>query len=143
MLRNADQDTLTVHQIAAHLNTRVGNVTRELNLGAAGQVGRLRGERVRGPGLRGRGGQWRVDRTAYLDWLGVPAEDRSHLDVYGLPRLMSIENVAAFAEVGLTEVAALLERIPHLTFGRRRYLTHHQLERLSVLLTEDCRDSPR
>lgn len=143
MLQNADQGTLTVHQIAAHLGTRVGNVTRELNLAESGEQGRLTGKRVKGPGLRGRGGQWRVERTAYLDWLGIPAEDRDHLDGYGLPQLFPVETAAAWAGVQLPQVARLMSRLPHVTFGRRRYLTHHQLERLSVLLAEDCREKTR
>lgn len=143
MLQNADQGTLTVHQIAAHLDTRVGNITRELNLAEAGETRRLPGKRIKGPGLRGRGGQWRVDRDVYLDWLGIPEEDRAHLDGFGLPQLFPVENAAVLAGVPLRQVAGLMSRLPHVTFGRRRYLTHHQLQRLSVLLAEDCREKSR
>lgn len=141
MLTNADPGTLTVHQIAAHLDARVGNVTRELNLAAAGQPGRLCGVKVSGPGIRGRSGQWRVRRDDYLQWLGIPDEDRDHLDGFGLPQLMPLENVAAFLAVPPSRVGALMSRLPHVTFGRRRYLTHHQLQRLRVLLNES--DKPR
>lgn len=142
MLQNADRGTLTVHQVAAHLGTSPGNITRELNLGAAGQPGRLTGKKVAGPGIRGRGGQWRIDDQVYLDWLGIPEPDRTHLDAYGLPWLIDVEQVGK-ATGNPAEVARLLVRLPHVTFGRRRYLTHHQLERLKVLLAEDCRDKPR
>lgn len=142
MLQNADPGTLTVHQVAEHLDTNPGNITRELNLAAAGQPGRLAGKKVGGPGIRGRGGQWRIDRDVYLDWLGVPEEDRGHLDDFGLPRLVRVEEPWR-ADGKTREAIRLLARLPHVTFGRRRYLTHHQLERLKVLLAEDCRDKPR
>lgn len=142
MLQNVDQGTLTVHQIAEHLTTRPGNVTYELNLGRDGAPGRLRGRKVRGPGIRGRNGQWRVDRDVYLDWLGIPEEDREHLDDAGLPKLVAAELIGdATGTPG--RVRILLRNTPHITFGQRRYLTHHQFERLRVLLTEDCREKSR
>ncbi len=145
MLQNADTETLSVRQIAAHLRTKPWNITNELALGATGAAGRLRGEKKTGPGSRGAGGQWRVPRQAYLDWLGVPEEDRAVLGADGLPVLL--DEAAAGQLVGMptSELRRTLLRLnaAHLMVGWRRYLTHHQMERLRVLLAEDCRDKTR
>jgi hypothetical protein len=146
VLQNADQGALTVLQIAAHLRTREGNITRELNLGKAGQPGRLRGRHIKGPGIRGRGGQWRIDRTAYLDWLGIPDDDRKILGPDGLPRLYTEREAAAALDLPINAVriaTVINRRVPHIAAGRQRFLTHHQLERLRVLLIEDCREKTR
>jgi hypothetical protein len=146
VLKNADQGTLTVHQIARHLGTRPDNITYELNLGKGGQPGRLRGEKVTGPGVRGRAGQWRIDRSVYLDWLGVPPEDREFLGVDGLPRLYTEREVATELNLPINAVriaVVINRRVPYIAAGRHRYLTHHQLERLRVLLAEDCREKSR
>lgn len=146
MLINAEQDTLCVRQIAGHLQTRPWNITNELSLGAQGYAGRLRGTKTTGPGRRGAGGQWSVDRTVYLNWLGVPAEDREHLGADGLPVLYTEEDAAK--ELGLraeellppeAQVRRALLRLPltHVTVGWRRYLTHSQLERLRALLAQE------
>jgi hypothetical protein len=145
VLHNADQSALDVRQIARHLGTRAWNITRELQLAAKGEPGRLQGTKVTGPGTRGRGGQWRVDRTAYLDWLGVPEQDRKAVGDDGLPLLY--DEPAAAAELNLTSTAlrrALLRlSVSHVMVGWRRYVTHNQLQRLRVALDEDCRDRPR
>ncbi len=146
MLQNADQGTLSVAQIAAHLDTRPGNITRELTLGEAGHAGRLVGKKVTGPGIRGRAGQWRIDRTVYLNWLGVPAEDRGFLGADGLPRLYTEREAATELDlpVNAVRIAVVVNRrVPYIATGRHRYLTHHQLERLRVLLAEDCREKSR
>jgi hypothetical protein len=146
VLKNADPGTLTVHQIAAHLRTRPDNITYELNLGRTGQAGRLTGRKIQGPGIRGRNGQWRVNRTVYLDWLGVPVEDREMIGPDGLPLLYSEGEVAGQLERTVTTVRTAVivkQQVPHIGAGRQWFLTHHQLERLRVLLDEDCRDLPR
>jgi hypothetical protein len=143
VLQNADPSTLTVHQVAAHLGTRSGNITRELNLAAAGEPGRLRGTKVTGPSVRGRGGQWRITRDDYLDWLGMPEPDRSFLRFDGLPELYPIWAAALELNRRAEDVRAVLPYLPHLIVLRHRYLTHNQLERLRVLSVEDCRDKPR
>ena len=146
MLQNADQGTLTVHQIAAHLRTRPDNITYELNLGLAGEPGRLTGRKIRGPGIRGRNGQWRVERDVYLDWLGVPAEDRTFLGDDGLPRLYTEREAATALDLPINAVRIAIvvnRRTPYISAGRNRYLTHHQLERLRVLLVKDCREKSR
>lgn len=141
MLQNADPETLSVRQIAAHLRTKPWNVTNELSRGAAGETGRLRGEKKTGPGSRGAGGQWRVRRSVYLDWLGVPAEDREVLGADGLPVLITDTEAAEQLDVPRQWLTYRLLRLnaPHLMVGWRRYLTHHQLEHLRALLAEDCR----
>jgi hypothetical protein len=146
VLQNADQGTLTVHQIAQHLGTRPDNITYELNLGKKGHPGRLVGQKVQGPGVRGRNGQWRIDRTVYLDWLGVPGEDRDALGPDGLPRLYTEREAATELDLPINAIRIALvihRRVPYIATGRQRYLTHHQLERLRVLLAEDCREKTR
>lgn len=145
MLQNADAETLSVRQIAAHLRTKPWNVTNELSLGAKGERGRLRGEKKTGPGSRGAGGQWRVSRQAYLDWLGVPAEDRDALGDDGLPELTTDTEAATRLGVprGQLLLTVVQQHAAHLQVGWRRYFTHNQMERLRVLLAEDCRDKPR
>lgn len=146
MLQNADRPTLSVRQIAAHLNTAPSTVTYELKRAAAGQPGRLRGSKKRGePGTVGRGGQWRVERDVYLDWLGIPAEDRDRLGADGLPELHTEQRAAELLDVPQSQLSAILLRghAPCIAVAWRRYLTHNQLERLRVLLAEDHRASAR
>ncbi len=146
MLQNADQGALDVRQIAQHLGTREWNITRELQLARKGEPGRLQGEKVTGVGGRGRGGQWRVDREVYLDWLGVPEEDRTHLGPDGLPLLYTDRAAATELDLPINaiRIAVLIQRrVPYLAVGRHRFLTHNQLQRLRVALDEDCRDRPR
>lgn len=146
MLQNADPSTLTVRQIAQHLGTREWNVTHELSLGKQGHPGRLRGVKVRGVGGGvGRGGQWRVDREAYLSWLGVPEADRDDLGENGLPRLYPEAAAAAQLDLSEPQLRRALLRLsaPHLMVGWRRYLTRNQLAHLRVLLAEDCRGNSR
>lgn len=140
MLQNADPGTLAVRQIAAHLNTRAWNITRELQLGEHGQPGRLRGVKVQGEaGTVGRGGQWRVDRSVYLDWLGIPEEDHAYLGPDGLPELYPDTKVAELLDLDLHLLRVLIrqQRLPNITVGRARYLTHNQLARLRALLADD------
>lgn len=139
MLHNSDPGTLAVRQIAAHLQTREWNITRELQLGERGHPGRLRGVKVQGEsGTVGRGGQWRVDRDAYLDWLGIPEQDHAHLGADGLPELYLDTQVAARLGLDLPLLRTIIRRhrLPYVSVGRSRYLTHNQLERLRVLLSE-------
>lgn len=145
MLQNAEVETLSVRQIAAHLQTKPWNVTNELALGAKGQAGRLRGEKKPGPGRRGAGGQWRVSRDTYLSWLGIPAEDRDVLGEDGLPVLYPEETAAAELGLNRDQLQRTLLRacIPHVMVGWRRYLTHTQMARLRVLLARDCRGQSR
>lgn len=145
MLQNADTTTLGVAQIAAHLRTKPWNITNELARGRKNEPGRLRGEKKLGPGSRGSGGQWQVDRTAYLDWLGVPEADRTVLGPGGLPVLYDEQAAGELLGIKAVQVRAVLLRlgVPYLMVGWRRYLTHHQMERLRVLLAEDCRDRTR
>lgn len=145
MLQNGENSPLTAGQIAAHLRVKVWNVTRELQLGRKHPTGRrLRGSKVLGEGV-GSGGQWRVSRDTYLSWLQIPAEDRTHLGPDGLPELVPFGQAAQELDFDLDLLQQMIrqERLPHIAFGRMRYLTHNQLERIRVLLNEDCRDSPR
>jgi hypothetical protein len=145
VLQNPKAAALSVRQIAAHLGTRHWNITNELCQGARNQPGRLRGVKVTGPGTRGAGGQWRVDRSVYLDWLGVPQEDRAVLGADGLPVLHPERAVCDAFGLDRDKLLLLLLRnsLPHVAVGQRRYLTHHQMERLRVLLAEDCREKTR
>jgi hypothetical protein len=124
---------LTVAQIAAHLGTRPWNVTRELQLTEKGITGRLQGYRVFDDGA-GRGGQWRVSRIEYLDRLGIPTADRIGLGPDELPALHPIEDVAIIVGTGLSALKKKIrqQRRPHITFGRRQYLTDSQLQQLIV-----------
>lgn len=148
VLQNGENTLLTVGQIAAHLHTRDWNVTRELQLGqrdrlAGRTTGRLRGNKVLGAGV-GAGGQWRVDPEVYLSWLGVGAEDRAeHLGPDGLPELIPFAQAAEKLGIPADELRhrVRVERHAHITFGRKRYLTHNQLERLRVQLIEDVREA--
>lgn len=141
MLKNGDQAALTASQIAAHLGVPAWNVTRELQL-AKTQPHRLRGRKVLGEGV-GRGGQWRVDRETYLQWLGIPREDRTNLAADGLPRLVTFEFAAGQLQTSPALMQTLIrqQRLPHIVFGRRRYLTHNQLAAIRVLL-EKADDLP-
>ncbi len=147
MLRNGENSPLTVGQIAAHLHTKDWNVTRELQIGLRDRLAgrpsrRLAGDKVLGEGV-GAGGQWRVDRGIYLIWLGITPEDRAHLGPDGLPELIPF--AAAAEKLGITEDElrrrVRAERRTHIAFGRMRYLTHNQLERLRVQLIEDCQEA--
>jgi len=143
VLQNADPGTLAVRQIAAHLNTRTWNITRELQLGETGQPGRLRGVKVQGEaGTVGRGGQWRVARSVYLDWLGIPEEDHAYLGADGLPELYPDTRVAELLDLDLKLLRVLIrqQRLPHVSVGRGRYLTHHQLARLRAMVAESYRE---
>ncbi len=137
MLLNGEGAALTAGQIAAHLRVKVWNVTRELQLGRT-QPHRLPGHKVLGKGV-GQGGQWEVDRQVYLDWLQVPAEDQDHLGPDGLPELIGVADAAG--KLGLPTAALLAflrqRRIPHIAFGRQRYLTYRQLERTRDMLERD------
>lgn len=141
MLRNGEGAPLTPAQIAAHLHVKVWNVTRELQL-ADRQPHRLHGQKIRGEGV-GRGGQWRVDRQAYLAWLQIPLPDRTHLGPDGLPELIPFAGAAAHLKIGEAELRRIVraERLTHIAFGRMRYLTHNQLERLRVQLDESYREA--
>lgn len=146
MLQNAIWRTLTVRQIAAHLNTRAWNITRELQLGDAGRPGRLRGVKVQGEaGTVGRGGQWRVDRQVYLDWLGIPEQDRAYLGADGLPELYPDTQAAELLGVQLPRLRTIIrqQRLPYVSVGRARYLTHHQLARLRDLPADSYREQTR
>jgi hypothetical protein len=142
VLQNGEDGPLSVAQVAEHLAVKVWNVTRELQLGTKqNEAGRLRGHKVRQN--VGRGGQWRVDRETYLNWLGIPPDDRGHLGPDGLPELIPFAAAAEQLQVRQTELSLRIraERWPHITFGRMRYLTHNQLERLRVQLIKDCREA--
>ena len=90
----------------------------------------------------GRGGQWRIERESYLAWLQVPADDRGFLGPDGLPELIRFSDAAEKLglEPGILRTMVRQARWPYIAFGRNQYLTHNQLERLRVLLAEDCRD---
>lgn len=137
MLVNGDKSALTAGQIAAHLHTRIWNVTRELQLGIT-DPRRLQGHKVRGAGV-GRSGQWRVDRQIYLSWLQIPVEDRTHLGRDGLPELIPFGRAAQDLDIDLDLFQTWIQqhRWPHIAFGRQRYLTHNQLDRTRVQLKED------
>lgn len=143
MLRNGEHAALTAAQIAAHLGVPTWNVTRQLQLFEKGQLHRLPGVKVLGEGV-GRGGQWRVEREAYLGWLQIPAEDRDFPEgPDGLPELTKFHTAAGQLGLEPTILRTLVRqtRWPHIVFGRNQYLTHNQLERLRVLLAEDHRGS--
>lgn len=144
MLHNSENSPLTAEQIAAHLHTKTWNVSRELRLGdrQKGSRPRLRGVKVLGEGV-GAGGQWRVERDVYLTWLQIPAEDRGHLGPDGLPELVPFTRAAAKLGVAETDLRELVRtrRYPHIVFGRNRYLTHNQLEHISVQLIKDPREA--
>jgi hypothetical protein len=141
MLRNGKESTLTVAQIAAHLGVKPWNVTRELQLFEKGQRHRLPGAKVLGEGV-GRGGQWRIEPETYLNWLQIPAEDRTFLGPDGLPELIRFLDAAAKLGLDPTIMRTMIRQMrwPHIAFGRNQYLTHNQLERLRVLLNEDHRE---
>jgi hypothetical protein len=143
VLQNGEHTPLTAGQIAAHLHVKAWNVTRELQLGAnRNGPRRLRGSKVHGEGV-GRGGQWRVDRETYLNWLGIEPADRGRLGPDGLPELIPLAAAAERLRLGEDELSDRIraERWTHIAFGRMRYLTHNQLERLRVQLLEDCREA--
>jgi hypothetical protein len=144
MLRNGEGSALTADQIAAHLGVRTWNVTRELQLFDKGQLHRMPGVKVLGRGV-GRGGQWRVDREAYLNWLQIPTDDRGFLGADGLPELIRFDTAAARLGLDPAVLRTVIrqQRWPHIAFGRNRYLTHNQQERLRVLLFEDHREPSR
>jgi hypothetical protein len=137
VLRNGDTSALTAGQIAAHLGVKTWNVTRELQLAEKGAKHRLRGSKVRGEGV-GNGGQWRVDREVYLAWLQIPAADRTHLAADGLPELIPLADAARKLGIEPVELQALIRRWrqPHIAFGRQRYVTHNQLDRIRVQLDD-------
>lgn len=145
MLQQAGKDTLGVRDIARHLHRSPWTVTRELSFGAAGLPGRLRGTKVAGPSRRGAGGQWQVERQAYLDWLGVPAADRDILDEHGLPVLHTADAARKLLNVPGERLRALLAagRTEHLRVGYDLYLTAGQLRAARELLARDCRDESR
>lgn len=147
MLQNGWGSPLTAGQIAAHLHTRIWNVTRDLQIGRADRAAgrptrRMPGEKVRGEGV-GSGGQWRIDRQAYLTWLQIPVEDRDHLGPDGLPELVPFELAAEQLSISELKLQELVQRgrHPHIAFGRKRYLTHNQLDRLRGQLAEDLREA--
>lgn len=143
VLQNTDPGTLAVRQIAAHLDARAWNITRELQLGERGQLGRLRGVKVQGEaGTVGRGGQWRVARRDYLEWLGIPPEDHAHLGADGLPQLYRDTKVAAMLGLDITLLRTLIrqQRLPYVSVGRSRYLTHNQLALVRSWLAEARRE---
>jgi hypothetical protein len=143
VLQNGVDLPLTAGQIAAHLQVQTWNVTRELKLGEEKEnTSRLRGRKVRGAGV-GQGGQWRVDRQVYLDWLQIPEEDRTALGPDGLPELTTAEDAAAQLRLAPAVLRAVLrqQRWPHIVFGRKRYLTHNQMERIRVQLDKDLREA--
>jgi hypothetical protein len=143
MLRNGEDADLTVSQIAAHLGVKTWNVTRELQLGKTNPA-RLQGAKVLGARMGvGRGGQWRVKVKTYLDWLQIPEEDRTRLGPDGLPELIPFEMAAGRLGIAQPLLLPLVrqQRLAHIEFGRTRYFTHNQQERLSVLLKEDYQEA--
>jgi hypothetical protein len=137
VLQNDETADLTTTQIAAHLHTKIWNVTRELQLGAQRKPGRLRGNRATNSGP-GRGGPWVVNRQVYLNWLGIPEEDRNHLGPDKLPELIPLSQAASALELPEEILRTMIRqaRWPHVTFGRNRYLTHNQLDRIRVQLAK-------
>jgi hypothetical protein len=138
MLRNGGTGDLTVDQIAAHLGVKAWNVTRQLQLGLTNPT-RLRGRKVLGAGV-GQSGQWRITRDDYLSFLQIPAEDRrGNLGPDGLPELIGFDAAQGRLPIDNTPLMILVrqQRWPHIVFGRKRYLTHNQMERIRVQLIED------
>lgn len=137
-LRNSPDADLTVTQIAAHLHARPWTVTRDLQLGRDGEPGRLIGRKVFREGA-GRGGQWRVVRADYFARLGISDEDTAWLGPDGLPELTPFPDAAASLGIPEELLNSLVRqcRWPHITFGRSRYLTHNQLERIRVLADDE------
>jgi hypothetical protein len=144
VLQNSDNSPLNTAQIAAHLQVNPWNVTRELQLGRRQtNSGRLRGDKKTGTGLVGSGGQWRVDRQTYLNWLQVLLADRDHVGPDGLPELIPLTHAARQLDLSRENLGTLIrrQRWPHITFGRNRYLTRNQLERIRVQINKDCREA--
>lgn len=119
---------LTVRRISQHLGVRPWSIARELNLGSAGHEGRLRGEKVTGAGRVGQGGQWEVELTAYLDWLGMADADREVVGDDGLPELHSFSEVAKTRNITLDEMVEFVDQngLEHLRVGQRQYFSHYQ-----------------
>lgn len=136
MLITSETPALTVRRISAHLGVREWSIARELKLGAAGQEGRLRGQKVTGAGRVGQGGQWEVDLDAYLDWLGMERADREVIGDDGLPELHSFERVAVNEGLTTAQVASFVEvnGLDYLRVGQRRYFSHYQRIRFETLL---------
>jgi hypothetical protein len=130
LVDHADHGTppkLTVHLISEHLGVQPWSIARELKLPGEN---RLKGKKERGAGRVGQGGQWQVELTDYLDWLGVPDGDRP---VEGLPRLPRLHDfIDVAAELGVAGPRRLadcldLHRLPYLRVGEHYYLTDNQL----------------
>lgn len=136
MLITPNGPVLDVRRISRHLGVRDWSVARELKLGAEGHPGRLRGDKVPGAGRVGQGGQWQVKIDDYLDWVGVPAEDRPVLGDDGLPRLHPFDRVASEEGLTLDQLKAFVDAsgLDYLRVFRRRYLSHHQRARVQNLL---------
>ena len=136
MLITSNAPRLTVRQIKNHLGRKEWSIARELNLGALGHEGRLRGEKVTGAGKVGQGGQWQVALEAYLQWLGIPEEDRQFLGDDGLPELHRFSVVAANEKITPTQLIQFVEGngLTHLQVGQDRYFTHLQRIHFQTLL---------
>lgn len=130
MLVASSTPVLTVQRISAHLRVNDWNVAREL------KRNRLKGRKTRGEGRMGQGGQWEVQLTDYLDWLGVPRRDRARRGPDGLPELHAFSEVAAREGMDLTELTRVvdLKGFAHLRIGRRRYFTRSQLDVVETYL---------
>lgn len=132
MLIPSSGTLLTVRRISKHLGVREWSIARELKKGKEGETGRLRGEKVAGPGRVGQGGQWQVELDDYLDWLRVPTVDREYLGAYGLPALHPFAAVARNEGITAAQLQEFVEvnDLDHIKILKNYYLTH--LQRIAV-----------
>jgi hypothetical protein len=136
VLKTPDTPWLTVQRIGQHLGVREWSIARELKMGAQGQPGRLKGEKVTGTGNVGQGGRWRVHVDEYVNWLGVSKDDREFVgEDKQLPLLYPFASVAKNEKITIPQLKDFVEGngLDYIQAGRNRYFTHMQRIRFERL----------